>query len=373
MEPGWFINFTPFWFRADLFDEASGKFTLTSPGVVRTFEWVRGYSIRLGKGAMTEFKSGMSGVNSPQNPFLIGSVAMVQQGAWEANFIEDLAPALNRWGRFEREEPAMIAAGVADPGERWRRFEREVADELRDLRRSSAGRRCGGRSSGECAGRGGPAGELPVGGGAVSLGRFGAGGTELHRLRRAGHPARGEHKAEAFEFIAYVNRQDVTEKLNMMHWKDSPLQRVSEAFMSRHPNPHIGVFEQLASSPNSRGVPRCPIWPEVVAEMDATTQKVYLLEQEPAAALAEAQRRLQARLDQFNARRAARDNSLSEAGSASSARCAAPFSGPPAPSDEGGGEVALTAIPVEAGKDPHPTLSRSTGRGNQSQSVVRNS
>ncbi len=44
----------------------------------------------------------MSGVNSPQNPFLTGAVVTEQQGSWTANFIEDLAPAMNRWGRFQR-------------------------------------------------------------------------------------------------------------------------------------------------------------------------------------------------------------------------------------------------------------------------------
>ncbi len=114
MEPGWFINFTPYWFRGTLFDEKTGRFMLSSPQVVKTFEWIAGYSKRLGKDAMTEFKSGMTGAISTQNAFLIGSVVTEQQGSWTANFIEDLAPEMNRWGRFLSEEPEMIAAGMAD-------------------------------------------------------------------------------------------------------------------------------------------------------------------------------------------------------------------------------------------------------------------
>jgi len=39
-----------------------------------------------------------------------------------------------------------------------------------------------------------------------------------------------------------LNRQDVTEKLNMMHCKISPLLNVSDNFRNHHPNPYISVF-----------------------------------------------------------------------------------------------------------------------------------
>ena len=38
-------------------------------------------------------------------------------------------------------------------------------------------------------------------------------------------PQGARHKQEAFEFIAYVNRQDVMEKLCKLHCKNSPLAR----------------------------------------------------------------------------------------------------------------------------------------------------
>ena len=51
--------------------------------------------------------------------------------------------------------------------------------------------------------------------------------------------------------MAYVNRQDVTEKLNRLHCKNSPLRIVSEDFLNDHPNPYIRVFQRLAASPNA--------------------------------------------------------------------------------------------------------------------------
>jgi multiple sugar transport system substrate-binding protein len=110
-----------------------------------------------------------------------------------------------------------------------------------------------------------------------------------------------EHKAEAFEFIAYVNRQDVMEKLCMMHCKNSPLAKVSEEFIENHPNPYIDVFEMLARSPNARGVPQIPIWTEIYSELLVTAERVYLLKQTPEQALQDAQNRLQGKLDYFYA------------------------------------------------------------------------
>jgi ABC-type glycerol-3-phosphate transport system substrate-binding protein len=307
MEPGWFINFTPYWFGSSYFNDATGKFTLTDPGVVKCFEWIRDYSVRFTPDAMTNFQSGMSGVNSSQNPFLTGAVVMEQQGCWMANYIEDLAPAMNRWLRFQSEEPAMIAAGLTDRDQRWQHFQDEIAAELEpltaDQKRSALQKKIDAESKLSIEAR---RANYEWGAVAFPAGVPGAENATYTGFDALTIPRGAKHRDAAFEFIAYVNRQDVTEKLNMMHCKISPLKKVSDHFMNHHPNPYISVFEDLAASPNSHGVPRCPIWPEVVAEMNATTQKIYLLQEEPAKALAEAQQRLQARLDQFNARQAER-------------------------------------------------------------------
>jgi multiple sugar transport system substrate-binding protein len=120
-------------------------------------------------------------------------------------------------------------------------------------------------------------------------------------------PRGAKHKKEAFEFIAYVNRQDVIEKLNKLHCKNSPLAKVSEDFLNHHPNPYIRIFEQLARSPNAHSVPQIPIMPEVVDEMTALSQQISLLQVEPRAALAALQVRLQNEYEQFMAIQRARD------------------------------------------------------------------
>jgi ABC-type glycerol-3-phosphate transport system substrate-binding protein len=232
---------------------------------------------------------------------------MEQQGCWTANYIEELAPAMNRWLRFQREEPAMISAGLTDRDQRWQHFQDEVAAELEPLsaeqRRAALQQKIDAESKLSIEAR---RANYEWGAAPFPAGVPGAENATYTGFDALTIPRGARHRDAAFEFIAYVNRQDVTEKLNMMHCKISPLKKVSAYFMTHHPNPYISVFEDLAASPNSHGVPRCPIWPEVVAEMNDTTQKIYLLQEAPAKALAEAQARLQARLDQFNARQAER-------------------------------------------------------------------
>ena len=114
-------------------------------------------------------------------------------------------------------------------------------------------------------------------------------------------PRGSKHKREAFEFIAYVNRQEVMEKLCAMHCKNSPLRSVSRQFIDFHPNPYIEVFEDAAKSPNAFSLPQIPIWPEINDELTVASQKAYLLEQSPAEALRVAAERLQAKWDYYRA------------------------------------------------------------------------
>jgi ABC-type glycerol-3-phosphate transport system substrate-binding protein len=119
-------------------------------------------------------------------------------------------------------------------------------------------------------------------------------------------PRGSKHKREAFEFIAYINRPDVSERLNMLHCKVSQLRETSRHFLEQHPNPYIEVFESAANSPDAFAVMKMPLWPEIFAELDVVAQQCYLLEKSPSAALAEASERLRQRWDRFRSVQAAR-------------------------------------------------------------------
>ena len=128
-------------------------------------------------------------------------------------------------------------------------------------------------------------------------------------------PRGAKHPKQAFEFIAYVNRQDVMERLCKMHSKNSPLAKVSDDFLKHHKNPYIDVFERVSNSPNARSLPQIPIMPEVASELNDTIQRIVLLQVEPEPALKELQDRLQAKYDRFmeiqQARRSAAANQAS--------------------------------------------------------------
>ena len=233
LEPGWYQAYTCIWFGGAWWDNSTKRFTFTDPAVVRAYEWMRGYSQRLGATAMAEFRSGLGQFDSPQNAFLAGTVVMEQQGTFLANFIATHKPDL-KWAAaaFPSEDPTLVDVTYCN------------ADVL----------------------------VIPRG---------------------------ARHPREAFEFIAFVNRQDVMEKLANSHCKISPLAKVSDSFLDHHKNPYIRVFDRLAASPNAHPTEPIPILAEVNAEMDAFVQNLAMLKVEPAEGLAAIQVRLQRKYDDF--------------------------------------------------------------------------
>ncbi len=102
LEPGLATNLIGYWFGAKIANADGTRMLLNSPGMFAAYNWIRGYSERMGKDQMAEFRSGFSSgatglFNTPQNPFLVGWNAMEQQGPWIAAFIEKLKPSMNRW------------------------------------------------------------------------------------------------------------------------------------------------------------------------------------------------------------------------------------------------------------------------------------
>jgi len=94
-EPGWDLSFWPYNFGGFWWDAKDKKFTFTDPHVVKCFDWMQSYSKRLGKDAVSAFRSGQGNYDSPQNSFLVGHTAMVSQGTFFAHIIEHQAPTLD--------------------------------------------------------------------------------------------------------------------------------------------------------------------------------------------------------------------------------------------------------------------------------------
>lgn len=128
-------------------------------------------------------------------------------------------------------------------------------------------------------------------------------------------PRGAKHPDEAFEFIRYVQSQPAMEKLNLGQLKFSPLAKVSDDFLRRHPNKHIGVFIDLAGSANAHPWPTLPIWNEYRDEITVAYDRVYAGDVPVPEALADVSGRIQPKLDRALQRWAAvADRRLAEWG-----------------------------------------------------------
>jgi ABC-type glycerol-3-phosphate transport system substrate-binding protein len=202
-------------------------------GNLAAYSWFRDTAQTYGVENLRSFAEGFGVSQSAQTPFLGGTEAMVVQGPWMINFIARYAPGLE-WGVAPF--PAADGVGAGEP-------------------------------------------------------------VTLAQCDVVVIPRGARHPREAFEFICYLQRQDVAEKLARAQQKFTALREVSEGFLRDHPNPAIGLFIRLSRSPGARFVPRLSIWHEYDAELAAARERVQDLKETPAEALAEAQKRMQWKLD----------------------------------------------------------------------------
>jgi ABC-type glycerol-3-phosphate transport system substrate-binding protein len=207
-------------------------------GNLAAFRWLKETTQAYGVDNLRDFGASFGIQQSGQTPFLGGLEAMVVQGPWWPNFIEKYAPGLE-WGVA----PCPAADGVA-------------------------------------------------GGAPVTVAQ-----ADVVVIPRG-----ARHPREAFEFIRYLQRQDVAEKLARSQQKFTALSQVSEGFLATHPNPSVRLFISLARSPGARALPRLSIWHEYNAEMSVAAERVQNLGYTPAAALAEVQERVQWKLDRVSKR-----------------------------------------------------------------------
>lgn len=94
--PGWFSPLFGYWFEGELWDGES-QVTAASPGNVAAYDWFGSYATKYGRRNLDRFGASFGNFASPQDPFLSGQVAMVQQGVWMHNYIDQFAPNM-RWG-----------------------------------------------------------------------------------------------------------------------------------------------------------------------------------------------------------------------------------------------------------------------------------
>jgi len=319
-------NLTAYWFNAQIANADGTKVLLTEPEMFAAYNWVRGYSERLGKPALAEFRSGFSSgdtglFDTPQNPFLVGWIAMEPQGAWVSAFIEKYKPSMDRAhlppDQLQREkdfdkielgmglEEVQQLLGPGDSPSGGYTVPPQVASGARMLRWPAGVKEIyvtfvDGKVSAK-QWKWLPAkmrqqycqwGAAPFPSGVPGLENVTAAGMDVWVI-----PSTSQHKNEAMEFIAFASRQDQIEKLSSDHCNLSPLAVESPEYFQNHPNPYVDVFEALAASPNARGLPQLIDWPQIADELKQVGERSYLLEGTTAQILSDAQRRCQRELN----------------------------------------------------------------------------
>ena len=254
VNPNWLTTSLIYWFGGDYYDETNRKLLLDSPGVIATYDWIQSYAKKYNATMVDSFQSGFGQASTAMNPFLLGNIVMEMQGPWQVVYFEHTRPGVNRWKMSKADEKKLP------------RDERQINYSW---------------------------GVVPF---------PSATGQKLVTLARCDVlciPKDAKHPKEAFEFIKWLNRQDNMEQLCTGHGKNSPLRKVSAAFIENHPNPYIKTFEALASSPNAHTSPRLPIWKEVAREIDVAQVEIWKDGKDPTKVLGLAQKRMQKKVDRF--------------------------------------------------------------------------
>ncbi|MDR3690036.1 MAG: extracellular solute-binding protein [Fimbriimonas sp.] len=202
--------------------------SVNSADNLKAWSWVHSFALRFGVRETQAFRSGFGNYSSPQNPFLSGKLASMMDGPWFGNYIRLYNPKID-----------------------WFAVPLPYPDGRPDLE-----------------------------------------GYTVLNLNTLMIPKGAKHPKEAFEFIKYVQRQDVMERLCTSQYCNTPLAKVSEGFLRNHPNKFIRLFDRLARSPRAVGPVKLGIWSQISQEVGNAVDVMDLGQATPQAALDHAESRL---------------------------------------------------------------------------------
>ncbi len=239
---GWYWQTWGLWYGGVFYDFEADCAPIDSEPYIKGYEWIRALMDDLGQKRVLRFESGLANFNSPDNPFMRGKLAMVQQGPWFANMIRQYAPELDyaaapfptadgREISYNGQDVITIPFGAKHPDEAWAFLEGLYSSELIVV----------------------PSGEPEP--------RFGYEYCFERRqdaaLRRPMPPLR------PIEWLCWA------------HYKNGPLAKPTKGFIETHPNPAIAVHERLARSPLAMREPAVPNWTEVSAEFIVAYRDIW--------------------------------------------------------------------------------------------------
>ncbi len=226
----------PLWFGGQIFD---GKnITIgTNPINLKAYQWMAHYSQEYGVDNIRRLASSFGSLASPDDPFMSGQVAIIIDGSWRYNYIQQFAPGMNYGvAPWPEAQPGITDFTVAESDmlviPRGAKHPREAWEFLKYLSSPN-----------------------------LSAQRF--------------------EDLRGMELLCYLQK------------KPSALEQWSPFFASHHPNPDIQVFRQLAESRHAVHVPEMGISEEYQRELSTAFDEVRLGLESPEEALQQCQARMQ--------------------------------------------------------------------------------
>jgi ABC-type glycerol-3-phosphate transport system substrate-binding protein len=223
------------WFGGQLFD---GKnITIgTDPANLTAMKWLGSYTPLYGIDNINRLSSTFGNMSTPDDPFMSGKVALLFDGVWRYNYIQQFAPGLN-YGvtTWPEAVPGVDDFTIAD------------SDML----------------------------VIP---------------------RGAKHP---QEAWEFLKYVSSPNLNAQTldqisgvERLCFLQQKASPLAQWSPFFANHNPNPYIAIFRKMADSPHAVSIVKMAICDEYQRDLSLAFDQVRLQLEDPQPALDECQQRV---------------------------------------------------------------------------------
>lgn len=242
--PQWWPYSWPVLFGSTLYDPARDRATIADAGGLAAFTWIQRTAERIGREQGRALARTFDrSYHTAGDPFFSGRASMIVQGPWLASFARVHAPQLD----FVCVPPPVDAA-LLDPSAPLGMVEADVLVVPRGCR----------------------------------------------------------HPREAWDFVLFMQRQDVQEELCQAHGKSSPLREVSEHFTATHPNRSVGAFDSIVKSPRALVLPQTRVWQQYADMTSGLFDQAW--DGAPVqASLDRVQSRAQQLLDQSSLRRAQRE------------------------------------------------------------------
>ncbi len=229
---GWLPSWPP-WSGKFIVSMFGGNWDIAnSPENIAAWTWVQeNFARKIPKDKLAAYTEGFHSYQSPDNPFYAGRIAIENSGVWEYNLAGIFAPKMQvAVAPF----PSSVIARSAKRDEAISHPTQVAVDAL----------------------------AIPRG---------------------------AKHAEQAAEFMQWLLTQENLEYLALAQRKFTPLKTHSEEFFSKHENPYIKVFIDLANSPNASYFPQVSYANRYKREIKEAYLRVLRLEQSPKEALDELQ------------------------------------------------------------------------------------